>query len=321
MKLSGDYASIVTQNAIAGFGLGASVDVALLSGGLAASGSGALGSAGFDALTFGGESQEWGEFGKNQAVNAAWGAVGGPIASKFAKGVAPLLTSQLGNKAGAFASELTGAVGSASLIDLSQQSYGVLKYHATDGASGQREIDYSRTGVAALTSVATVGSQKSIAKLTVESKGSSNTVTKDQRMNQARMMAEDDFSAPIVRNVIPRKESSNSKKFYRYVGEGEAQVIKNTGRIPNVDAAGNLKEAYLTERLYKTVGRAKTHNQLPSKPSYRIEIDPTNISNRMPFSRVNPTDNPQWGAGSGVESITKDAIKVDPSTLIKLKGG
>jgi hypothetical protein len=124
-----------------------------------------------------------------------------------------------------------------------------------------------------------------------------------------------------IGGAILRRGVTNNTKFYRYVGEGEAQVIKRTGKIPNVDAAGNPKDVYLTERFYKTAGRAKTHNQLPSKPSYRVEIDPGNVPNRTPFSRVNPTDNPQWGIGGGVESITRDAIKVDPSTLTRLKGG
>ncbi|HEB92382.1 MAG TPA: RHS repeat-associated core domain-containing protein, partial [Gammaproteobacteria bacterium] len=112
-----------------------------------------------------------------------------------------------------------------------------------------------------------------------------------------------------------------SCKFYRYVGEGEAEVIRRTGKIPNVDAAGNLKDVYITNRLYKTAGRAKTHNQLPSKPLYRIEIDPANVPSRTPFTKVNPDDNPKWGIGGGIEATTKDAIPVDPAMLIKLKGG
>jgi len=116
-------------------------------------------------------------------------------------------------------------------------------------------------------------------------------------------------------------KSANSEKFYRYVGEGEAQAIRNSGKIPNVDAAGNPKDVYITDRLYKTAGRAKTHNQLPSKPSYRVEIDPGNVPNRTPFTKVKPGDNPNWGIGGGVEATTKEAISVDPTTLTRLKGG
>lgn len=98
------------------------------------------------------------------------------------------------------------------------------------------------------------------------------------------------------------------------------KVIRKTGKIPNVDRELNPKDVYFTDRLYKTAGRAKTHNQLPSKPVYRIEIDPSNVPNRTPFTKVNPSDNPQWGIGRGVEATTRDSISVDPSSLIRLKG-
>ena len=81
------------------------------------------------------------------------------------------------------------------------------------------------------------------------------------------------------------KEVANSAKYYRYVGEGEAQAIRQSGKIPNVDITGNPKDVYLTNRLYKTAGRAKTHNQLPSKPTYRVEIKPENVPNRTPFTK------------------------------------
>jgi RHS repeat-associated protein len=110
------------------------------------------------------------------------------------------------------------------------------------------------------------------------------------------------------------------KKLYRYVGESEAEAIRRTGKIPNVDRAGNIKNVYLTDRDYITAGRAKTHLQLPNKPTYKVEIDPANVSSRTPLSKVNPSDNPHWGIGGGTETITTDAIIVDPSTLVKLKG-
>jgi len=72
--------------------------------------------------------------------------------------------------------------------------------------------------------------------------------------------------------------------------------------------------------VYQTAGRAKTYNQLPSKPTYRIEIDPANVPNRSPFTRVNPGDNPQWGVGGGVEATTRNSIPVDSSTLTRLRG-
>jgi RHS repeat-associated protein len=123
-----------------------------------------------------------------------------------------------------------------------------------------------------------------------------------------------------ARTNIMAANKAQKQKYYRYVGEGEAEVIRRTGKIPNVDKYGNPKDVYFTNRLYKTAGRAKIHNQLPNKPVYRIEIDPANVPNRTPFTKINPTDNPQWGIGGGVEASTKDSIIVDIYTLIILKG-
>jgi len=107
-------------------------------------------------------------------------------------------------------------------------------------------------------------------------------------------------------------------KLYRYMGEGEAEVVKKTGKIPNVDAQGNPKKVHLTNRKYKTAGRAKTHLQLPSKPTHRVEIDPNRVPDRTPMKKVEGT--PDQGMGGGTETITKDEIPVDDSTLTRLKG-
>ena len=112
-----------------------------------------------------------------------------------------------------------------------------------------------------------------------------------------------------------------AKPLYRYVGKGEADVIKDTGVIPNIDRAGNPKDVFISDRRYETAGRAKTHLQLPNKPSHRVEIDPANVPNRTPMRRVGPEDNPQWGRGGGTESVTRDPIPVDPSKVEELKGG
>jgi RHS repeat-associated protein len=119
----------------------------------------------------------------------------------------------------------------------------------------------------------------------------------------------------------PGARLGTAAKLYRYVGEGEADVIRRTGRIPNVDRLGNPKDVYITDRLYETAGRAKTHLQLPNRPVYRIEIDPRNVPNRTPLERIDPKANPQWGIGGGTESVTRDEVVVDPSTLTRLRGG
>jgi hypothetical protein len=67
-------------------------------------GSGALGSAGLGALTFGGEAKEWKEFGKDQLVEGGIGAVGGAVIAKAAP---------LASKGAAWVAEKIPAVGSA----------------------------------------------------------------------------------------------------------------------------------------------------------------------------------------------------------------
>jgi hypothetical protein len=116
------------------------------------------------------------------------------------------------------------------------------------------------------------------------------------------------------------KEGQNAEKLYRYVGEGEAVAIKRSGKIPNVDRKGSLKDVYITDKDYKTAGKAKTHLQLPEKPAYKVVIDPKNVSNSTPLKKINPTDNPQWGKGGGRQSITKEPIPIDPLKIEKLKG-
>ena len=124
-----------------------------------------------------------------------------------------------------------------------------------------------------------------------------------------------------VDKVMDAKKAvnSNADTYYRYVGDGEAAAIKKTGEIPNVDVKGNPKDIFITDRKYETAGKAKTHNQLPNKPTQRVEIDPKNVTNQTPFKRVDPNANPQWGVGKGRESTTPNPIKVDPKKIIPLR--
>ncbi len=119
---------------------------------------------------------------------------------------------------------------------------------------------------------------------------------------------------------VTGKADDVSKKYYRYIDEGEANVIRNTGEIPNTNKYGDPKDIFITDRRYETAGGAKTYNQLPLKPEYRIEIDPENVPNRTPFTKIEPNHHPEWGKGRGVEAITKDPIPVNPDDLVKLKG-
>jgi RHS repeat-associated protein len=80
-----EYLGIWGQNIVAGAEIGASIDVAVLSGGtLAYTGSGALGGAGISALTVSGKGSTTKEFLEDQSDGAAYGAIGGAVFSKLA---------------------------------------------------------------------------------------------------------------------------------------------------------------------------------------------------------------------------------------------
>jgi RHS repeat-associated protein len=111
------------------------------------------------------------------------------------------------------------------------------------------------------------------------------------------------------------------KALYRYFGEDEAQVIRHSGQIPNVTRASRPKEVYLSSREYKTAGRAKTHLQLPARPTYRVKVAPEDVPSRAPLTRVEPQAHPEWGMGGGTETTTSSAVTVDVSTMVRLKGG
>src|SRR4051812_9283623 len=89
--------------------------------------------------------------------------------------------------------------------------------------------------------------------------------------------------------------------------------------IPDVAADGSLKMIFLTDRLYETAVRAKTHLQLPLLPSYRIEIDPSDVPDPSPRGRVDPAAHPDWGLGRGTEAYSPGPIRVDPSKLVPLR--
>jgi RHS repeat-associated protein len=87
-----EYFGIWGQNIIGGAEIGASFDVAVFSGGTGVMLSGALANAGAGALTFSGKGKDANQFAKDQAVDAAIGAVGGVVLSK----VGPVVTKVAG---------------------------------------------------------------------------------------------------------------------------------------------------------------------------------------------------------------------------------
>jgi hypothetical protein len=91
-----DYLAVWGQNIVGGIEIGASIDLTLASGGIfAMAGGGALGSAGFDALTFGGQAQGAKEFAVNQVVEGGKGAVFGAGFGVVAKGATALVGAAL----------------------------------------------------------------------------------------------------------------------------------------------------------------------------------------------------------------------------------
>lgn len=142
----------------------------------------------------------------------------------------------------------------------------------------------------------------------------------------------DDIEAAKMGLLLPAISGSGAKKaigaaedaggkYFRYIGKEEAEIIKKTGEIPNRKESGVLKDVFFSDKEYKTAGRAKTHLQLENKPSYKVEIDPKNLTDPTPFKKVNPSDHPIWGIGNGREATTKSPIIVDPNKVTPLKGG
>ncbi len=126
--------------------------------------------------------------------------------------------------------------------------------------------------------------------------------------------------AKMDRIIDAGKHISKETKLYRYVGEKEADIIRKTGEIPNVNAENKLKDIFITDKDYLTAGRAKIHLQLPDKPVYKVEINPNNVTDMTPIEKIKPTDNPQWGIGRGTQATTKYSIPVDKEKITKLKG-
>ena len=105
---------------------------------------------------------------------------------------------------------------------------------------------------------------------------------------------------------------------YRYVSEGELNVIKKTGTIPNTDRAGNLKDVFVSPVKYDTVVDAEKGLQIGKQnpfgvtesPMYRVEFDMNGVKYRYGGN---------VDSGTGVELITKQSIPADLSKIFKLK--
>jgi hypothetical protein len=84
----------------------------------------------------------------------------------------------------------------------------------------------------------------------------------------------------------------------RYVGPGEAQVIMDTGMVPDTDAAGAPKPVFYTpEDPMVDASAAEIQNayQLPNTPTHIVTLDTTGISNSYGGNVE---------GGTGIEMIT-----------------
>lgn len=93
----------------------------------------------------------------------------------------------------------------------------------------------------------------------------------------------------------------------RYVGSGEAQVINDTGMVPNTNAAGAPKTIYYTpEAPLNSASAAQQAYQLPVTPDFAVELNPSGITN---------TYGGTVEGGSGIELTTNQpipAIRITP---------
>jgi RHS repeat-associated protein len=89
----------------------------------------------------------------------------------------------------------------------------------------------------------------------------------------------------------------------RYVGPQEAQLIEDTGLVPNTDVALNPKSVFYTpESPLSSASEAQQAYQLGSTPTHVVELDTTNISNTYGGN----VDGSPWHT----EMITHDQIPV-----------
>lgn len=114
------------------------------------------------------------------------------------------------------------------------------------------------------------------------------------------------------------KAGTQAIKAYRYVSKAELEVIKKTGKIPNIDRSGNLKNVFVSPGKYDTIAGAENGLQIGKQnpfgptesPVYRIEFD---------LNSVRYTYAGNVEGGTGVELITQETIPINLTNIVKLK--
>ena len=76
----------------------------------------------------------------------------------------------------------------------------------------------------------------------------------------------------LGRAIAKTTEHKAATTGYRYVGKAEANAIRETGRIPIVDASGKAKNVFFTNEKFALGSEAKEGLSLTNKPQYRVEF-------------------------------------------------
>ena len=77
----------------------------------------------------------------------------------------------------------------------------------------------------------------------------------------------------LGRAIAKTTEHKAATTGYRYVGKAEANAIRETGRIPVVDASGKAKNVFFTNEKFALGSEAKEGLSLTNKPQYRVEFN------------------------------------------------
>ena len=102
------------------------------------------------------------------------------------------------------------------------------------------------------------------------------------------------------------------------MSEEEFKIIQKTGKIPNTNRVGDLKDVFVSPNKYDTISETEKGLQIGKQnpfgpytsPMYRVEFDMNSVKYRY-------GGNVQ--GGTGLELITEQAIPVDLSKIYKLK--
>ena len=72
---------------------------------------------------------------------------------------------------------------------------------------------------------------------------------------------------------MPRIAQHEAATGYRYVGRAEANTIRQTGRIPTVDASNKPKVVFFTNEKFNAGEASKKALSLDNKPAFRVEFN------------------------------------------------